>query len=51
MNVSFIVALFCFLLAALAPLFEWNLGDFHAIAWGLAALTLGFLWPFGVRHT
>ncbi len=51
MNLAFIVALFCFLLAALAPLFEWNLGDFHAIAWGLAALALGFLWPVGVRRT
>lgn len=51
MNLSFLAALFCFLLAALAPLFGWDLGDFHAVAWGLAALALGFLWPVGVRRT
>jgi hypothetical protein len=50
MNISFVVALFCFLLAALAALFGWSLGEFDAIAWGLAALTLGFLWPVGVRR-
>lgn len=50
MNLSFAAALFCFLLAALAPIFDWSLGEFHAIAWGLAALALGVLWPVGVRR-
>jgi hypothetical protein len=50
MNIAFIVALFCFLLAGLSSLFGWALGEFNAIAWGLAALTLGMLWPIGVRR-
>jgi hypothetical protein len=50
-NLAFVAALICFAVAALAPLFDWALGDFHAIAWGLAALAVGFLWPVGVRRT
>jgi hypothetical protein len=50
-NIAFVVALVCFLIAALAPLFDWALGDFNALAWGLAALTVGFLWPAGMRRT
>jgi hypothetical protein len=50
MNLAFIAALFCFLIAALASLFGWSLGEFNAIAWGLAALALGLLWPVGVRR-
>lgn len=40
---AFLVAVFCFLIAALAPVFNWNLGDFNAIAWGLVATALGLL--------
>jgi hypothetical protein len=50
-NIAFLISLICFLLAALAPIFEYSLGKFDAIAWGLAALAAGFLVPWGVRHT
>lgn len=30
-----LIAFVCFLLAALASVFGWNLGRFNAIAWGL----------------
>lgn len=45
MNIAFVAALICFLIAALAPLFDWALGDFNALAWGLAALTVALGWP------
>lgn len=48
MNLSIMVSIFIFLIAALAPLFEWNLGDFHAIAWGLFFFALGHIWPYVV---
>lgn len=51
MNIAFVIALVLFVIAALAPLFDWALGDFHAVAWGLAAMAAGFLWPVGVRRT
>jgi hypothetical protein len=51
MNIAFIVAVVCFVLAGLAPILGFDLGKFHAIAWGLAALAVGFLWPVGVRRT
>ena len=51
MNIAFLVSLLCFVLAGLAPILEFSLGRFDAIAWGLAALALGFLWPIGVRRT
>lgn len=38
-----LLAVLFFLLEALRPLFDWDLGDFHAIAWGLAALSASFL--------
>lgn len=50
MNLSFIAALVFFLLAALAPILSFDLGKFDAIAWGLAAIALGLLWPVGVRR-
>jgi hypothetical protein len=50
-NIFFVIALFLFALAGLAPLFEFELGKFDAVACGLAALALGFLWPVGVRRT
>jgi len=51
MNIAFLVALVCFILAGLAPILEFDLGQFHAIAWGLAAMACGFIWPIGVRRT
>lgn len=51
MNLCFVIAAFFFLLAGLAPILDFNLGEFDAIAWGLFALTIGFLWPVGVRRT
>ncbi|MCA1842352.1 MAG: hypothetical protein LC792_04025 [Actinobacteria bacterium] len=51
MNLAFLASFILFLIAALAGLFGWNLGQLDATAWGLAALALGFLWPVGVRHT
>jgi hypothetical protein len=50
MNILFVVALILFAVAGLTPVFEWNLGRFDPISWGLAALAGGFLWPIGVRH-
>lgn len=51
MNISFLVALICFLIAALASPLGFSLGEFDPIAWGLAALAFGFLAPWGVRRT
>jgi hypothetical protein len=48
LNLLFIVSAFCFLIAALAPIFDWALGDFNAIAWGLFALVVGMLWAYEV---
>lgn len=41
--VAYLIAVVLFLIAGLAVPMEWDLGDFHAIAWGLAALSLGHL--------
>jgi hypothetical protein len=49
MNVSFLIAFICFLIGALAGIFEWNLGEFDAIAWGLAFLALGHLWIWHIN--
>lgn len=38
-----VFAVFSFLLEALAPVFEWNLGEYNAIAWGLAGFAASFL--------
>lgn len=46
--ISLLIALFCFLIAALAPVFEWTLGSFNAIAWGLFFFTLASLVPGAV---
>lgn len=45
---AFLAAAFFFLIAAIAPLFDWipYHGDFHPFAWGLLALTFGFI----LRH-
>jgi hypothetical protein len=51
MNIAFLVAVILFTLAGLAPLLDFSLGSFDAIAWGLAALATGFLVPIGVRRT
>jgi len=50
MNFLFLISLVCFVLAGLAPVLDFDLGRFDAIAWGLAALAAGFLWPVGVRR-
>lgn len=41
---ALLVALVCFLIAALASIFGWSLGRFNAIAWGLFFFALSF-WP------
>ncbi len=42
---SFLAAFVCFLLAALAPVFEWTFGRFSPVDWGLTFVALGFLFP------
>ena len=42
-----VFALACFLVAALAPIFQWNLGKFNAIAWGLFAWLLAITFATG----
>ena len=46
--ISLLIAFVCFLIAALAPVFEWTLGDFNAIAWGLTFFALASLLPGAV---
>lgn len=48
MNLSLLISFICFLVGALASLFEWNLGEFEPVLWGLTFLALGFLWPFSI---
>lgn len=50
MNILFLISTVIFVIAGLAPILEFDLGRFDAIAWGLAALAAGFLWPVGVRR-
>lgn len=38
-----VFAVFSFLLEALTPVFDWDLGDFNAIAWGLTGFAGSFL--------
>lgn len=46
MNLAIIISAFIFLIGALAPLFDWNLGDFNYLAWGLFAFALGHIWTY-----
>lgn len=43
---AFAVSFVCFLIAALAGLFEWDLGDFDAVVWGLVFLSLGHVFEY-----
>jgi hypothetical protein len=43
-NLLMIVAIVCFVIGALAPVFGWNLGHFDALAWGLAFFAAGHVW-------
>lgn len=45
---SFLASFVCFLILVLAGLFDWALGDFDAIAWGLMFLALGHFLGGGV---
>ena len=38
-----VAAVFFFLLEALRPVFDYSLGEFHAVAWGLVAFSASFL--------
>jgi hypothetical protein len=40
---SLIVAVFIFLIGALAPMFDWSLGKFSPLYWGLFFFALSFL--------
>lgn len=41
--VFFVIAAVLFALAGLTPVFDWDLGEFHTIAWGLTSLALGLV--------
>jgi len=41
--VFFFVAAVLFAVAGLTPVFDWDLGEFHVIAWGLTSLALGLV--------
>lgn len=40
---SLLVAVFIFLIGALAPVFDWSLGKFSPLYWGLFFFALSFL--------
>jgi hypothetical protein len=42
---SLILAVFIFLIGALAPVFKWTLGEFSPLYWGLLFFSLSFLVP------
>ena len=39
--IFYVIAAVLFAIAGLTPVFNWNLGEFNVIAWGLCALALG----------
>jgi hypothetical protein len=41
--ISLLVAVFIFLIGALAPVFDWSLGKFSPLYWGLFFFSLSFL--------
>lgn len=48
--VSLLAAVFIFLIGALTPLFEWDLGRFSVLYWGLFFFSLSFLIPGTVGY-
>lgn len=46
--ISLLVAVFIFFIGALAPIFEWDLGSFSVLYWGLFFFSLSFLVPGAV---
>ena len=42
---SLLAATFCFLVGALTPVFNWSLGEFSPLYWGLFFFALSFLLP------
>lgn len=42
---SLLLAVFFFVIGGLAPVFEWDLGEFNPLYWGLAAFAFSFLVP------
>lgn len=47
---SLLLAVFIFFVGALAPIFNWNLGDFSPLYWGLGFFALSFLIPGVVAY-
>jgi hypothetical protein len=48
---SLIVAVFIFLIGALAPIFTWDLGSFSPLFWGLFFFAFSFLAPTVISYT
>lgn len=46
MNLAIIISIFIFLIGALAPLFQWHLGKFDPLMWGLVAFAFGHIWTY-----
>ena len=47
---SLLLAVFIFFIGALAPVFDWDLGDFSPLFWGLGFFSLSFLIPGVVAY-
>ena len=47
MNLAIFVSFVIFLIGALAGLFEWSLGDFDPLMWGLVFFSFGHLGAVG----
>lgn len=47
---AFAVSFVLFLIAALAGLFNWDLGDFDAVVWGFVALALGHVFEYSGNY-
>ena len=48
---SLLIAVVLFAIGGLAPVFEWDLGEFSPLYWGLVAFAFSFLAPGVVAYT
>jgi phage shock protein PspC (stress-responsive transcriptional regulator) len=48
---SLLIAVVLFVIGGLAPVFDWDLGEFSPLYWGLAAFAFSFLAPGVIAYT
>lgn len=46
-----LISVFLFAIGGLAPVFEWDLGEFSPLYWGLASFAFSFLVPGVVAYS